>query len=214
MALTQQPLDWRPSVAEDNKAATLADTTDFILTTIRTSSGAYVNPPNIKGIVIIEATQAEAEKECHLRYDYRFTDLNWFKPDFWGGGHYTALVIGYRLDLTTVDPLSIAVAYQQASSTDPRVGGYYKIVFRGRNNGTIGQQTQANFKIGDLQKQEERNKANLPCLAGSKFCTPGQSGGMLEGFIPFNDIETAKREARALMHAALLCGGTKAVSPF
>jgi hypothetical protein len=31
---------------------------------------------------------------------------------------------------------------------------------------------------------------------------------------PITDADMAKRVARALMHAALLCGGTKAVSPF
>jgi hypothetical protein len=38
----------------------------------------------------------------------------------------------------------------------------------------------------------------------------------LKGSIRFqlDDDEIAKRVARALMHAALLCGGTKAVSPF
>jgi len=32
--------------------------------------------------------------------------------------------------------------------------------------------------------------------------------------ISFGDQETAKRFARAALHASLLCGGTKAVSPF
>jgi hypothetical protein len=41
-----------------------------------------------------------------------------------------------------------------------------------------------------------------------RFNTAAQSA------FSFTDPEMSKRFARAVMHAALLCGGTKAVSPF
>jgi hypothetical protein len=76
------------------------------------------------------------------------------------------------------------------SKVDPLSVGVFdlqNVSMRGTNNGTV---------------------AKLDGGAASPSVDPDQVT------IRLNDPEIAKRFARGILHAALLCGGTKAVSPF
>ena len=54
-ALAQQPAEWRPNIAEDNKAATWEDTSNFLVNSLASYSGATIT--------------ANAPSRCHLAVD-------------------------------------------------------------------------------------------------------------------------------------------------
>jgi len=107
-------------------------------------------------------------------------------------------------DFTAIDPLTIAADLGKPSTV---------VHFAGSNNGPVGHQI---FVTRIIDSQQEASD-----LASPKYCSTAETGcseakqPLLDAEpISFNDAEIAKRYARALMHAALICGGTKAVSPF
>lgn len=145
---TEPTVDWRPSVAEDNKAATLLDTLSFMVNTLQYKGMGDGIPPKAN--------------ECLLSLGA--TD---------NSGQET-------IDLKHVDPLSIGVRGSTVSLS-------------GSNNGPYGAR----------------------CQLSATTCTSENAPRLVTAtYLSFDTNETAKRVARAFMHAALLCGGSKAVSPF
>jgi hypothetical protein len=109
-----------------------------------------------------------------------------------GGKHYS-IVSSDRCSLSVRDPEG-ATAVVDLKKVDPlsvRVSETL-VLFSGTNNAPYA----------------------LDCHSENGACSSEATKltGSLE--VEMKDADTAKRVARAIMHAALLCGGTKAVSPF
>ncbi len=92
-------------------------------------------------------------------------------------------------------------------------GHNWRILLTGTNNGEIGDEKACS--------QEADARADLKDLkAASNSCSSAQRKAQISlttlksERLSFQDMETARRVARALMHMTLLCGGAKAVSPF
>jgi len=211
-ALAQQhPAEWRPSIAEDNKAATLDDTLKFVLGTAndpgvnrasyRTKNDGYGGP------TINETVGALSPAKCTIEW----TELYIFDR-YWANISRSK----YVADLSKVDPLSVAVG---PYTDDGSVHGFLVTMV-----GTSGSQFADVLKYGRIVRKgiltrpadiSEAESAAASC-AGEKNkrkCWIEQSReSHTELFL--EDQDAAHRVARALMHAALLCGGAKAVSPF
>jgi hypothetical protein len=212
-ALAQQPAEWRPNIAEDNKTASLDDTFAFLKGIVTTSENT-----TLPGAGELFVTQFERGESCSARLVRGFRD-----------GRDELVVDSVELKLSSVDPLLITV---HSVNRDNRVP--FLVVVEGTNNSQIalGQEsTYHNAYHGgaylDGKSFRELSQATAPCLDGQHKGNPNDGYVMTQfgacwsrpitsysfGF-PFGDQEVAKRFARGLMHAALLCGGTKAVSPF
>ena len=139
---------WRPRIAEDNKAATLEDTTAFISNTLQYKGRGTGVPATAR--------------QCALSLEH------------------TASSAQETIDLKDLDPLSISVTGRTVSIS-------------GSNNGPYGS----------------------VCPKSGVSCTEANADKLVaDTHLWLDSPETAKRLARALMHAALLCGGPRAVSPF
>jgi hypothetical protein len=205
IALAQQPAEWRPSIAEDNKAATLSDTFDFMVNSIRNDGGGnrhkYLRVEMLEGGIL------------HL--EDRITDLNKFRTHIGNNRIYIIPVQDLRIKLSSIDPLSIVMVRDDDS---------FAVKFSGHNDGAIGTIESAIYEYRDsvgagtdyAKYRRESVKMEYPCSEGIKNCAPEPASDVIHGSLYFSDDEEeiAKRFARALMHAALLCGGAKAVSPF
>jgi hypothetical protein len=185
-SVAQQPAEWRPNIAEDNKAALIADTDAFMVGELNSAITQAEPQQTIWG--------AEAPQMCSLHF---YQHLN-------QGGGEPAYSLDATLPLGKIDPLSISVGY----------AGIFYVHFVGTDQGTVLTAHVAsyrndfkgmNFKKGD--------SATVPCNPHARYCSD-EDRVYSAREIYFLDQEMAKRFARALMHAALLCGGAKAVSPF
>jgi hypothetical protein len=194
--LAQQPTEWRPNIAEDNKAATLSDTLDFMVNTIKNDGGNYPHK-------ILRAEMLEGNT---LHFVDRITDMRNFRSHCCDQGRYTVPVDDWKIKLANIDPLSVAVVRDQIS---------FVVRFSGHNEGPIGSMgATVNEIAGVANYDKEAAKTDYPCADGVKHCKLEPESEIIHGSIPFKNDEIAKRFARALLHAAILCGGTKAVSPF
>ena len=108
----------------------------------------------------------------------------------------------YHYDLGGIDALTISV-------TTPSDGSLSIVSFAGTAYRAYGKLT-----IVDRDPQQGVSTAIGPCSSSENRCKETVSELVEPDFSEFVDEESAKRFARALMHAALLCGGTKSVSPF
>jgi hypothetical protein len=87
-------------------------------------------------------------------------------------------------DLSAIDPLSISVTPNDTQGAGQSV------------------YAESSYKLVLLSCSESPQRGTTPAIVSSKV------------IFAISDIEMSKRLARALQHAALLCGGKNAVSPF
>jgi membrane-associated protease RseP (regulator of RpoE activity) len=260
IGLAQQPSEWRPNIAEDNKAATEADTLAFLVTSLQNLA---LFPP-----------VALTDRSCELRLAYKTfgvprVGLTWNDPssstqikevvadlpaaraglqagDLVLAVNGKAVRAGSEVNLVVravkndgsvqftlqradkkvkVDLMPVPTPYMNIISFDlkhldpltiavKRLQGGDKIVFTGTNNGPVAAQTTRIALAGAANDQAKASLAlPIDCGAAENTCTKTEALNDMNAF-EFRDEETSKRYARALMHAALLCGGAKAVSPF
>jgi hypothetical protein len=174
-AEAQRPTEWRPNVAEDNKAATWPDTAQFIVGTYN----KFASYPSI---------ELSAPISCRLRMR-----VSWQHDDRW--------YVHFRTyEMSRVDPLSISLQTQ---------GDLSIVSFTGTNNQVFGEENSLVYAGSQLSDEPACSERVRDCKT-EKADLSNRSDSELR----LNDPEMSKRVARALMHAALLCGGTKAVSPF
>jgi hypothetical protein len=203
LSFPQQPAEWRPNIADDNKAATWEDTRSFLIEELAEAhSGNGVGSwdstglndvPDVtspqRGQLVIH--QRHLDKDCSL--------CHWNFKDTYS-----------LIDFAKLDPLSIKVVV--AASTGKGSPSLVVLMF----DGTTG------FPAASWHTYSGQliNRSTVPkegdldeCKASAKKCV--ESTGTSKAFeLDDFDMETAHRVARALQHAALLSGGSKAVSPF
>jgi hypothetical protein len=107
-------------------------------------------------------------------------------------------------DFTALDPLTVRAELGKASTV---------VHFKGSNNGPVGQQISVT-RIMDRQPEADDLASLKYCSTTEGACSEAKQPLLDAESISFDDAEIGKRYSRALMHAALICGGTKAVSPF
>jgi hypothetical protein len=82
----------------------------------------------------------------------------------------------------------------------------------GTSNTTLAQLKGYQYTEKNMLNDSRKDLGTI-CEAGGKHCVPlDRTLTSVKLFLADQDM--ARRFARAMMHAALLCGGTKAVSPF
>jgi len=222
----QQHTEWRASIAEDNKAATLDDTLKFVVGTAndRTVNRARVPEDSQTWLEVLEKTfGALSSAKCSIEWSelYVFDDTY---QEILNRSKYVA-------DLSKVDPLSLAVTpFRVDSSVTPYRAGTYVRGFLVTLSGTSGSQFADVMKFDrEVHKDIPGRETDIPEAESAPASCAGVHNGAAvhkkdkcsitqsreshtELFLA--NQEAAHRVARALMHAALLCGGVKAVSPF
>ena len=121
----------------------------------------------------------------------------------------------YSVDFSKVDPLSIKVSYDTTSSLHWQLHTW-DVTISGTNEGPLGEWggvKRDQTGLPDPKKGIKPDLLEISCGPNEKHCTP-VSGSFTTVLLFFDDQEVAKRFARAAFHASVLCGGTKAVSPF
>jgi len=219
LIFAQQPTDWHPNLAEDNKAATLSDTTNFLVSML-SSDEAYVG----YGGTYFSVSDVSMRDRCTLHFVQRSIGkeqtgaMSGDKRAYpaWQG-HPWVYVADFQL--SKVDPLLLSV--KKSPQTPP---DWFFVSVTGTSNTTV---ISGKFSVYDYDGKGKRwggdiKQAMFPCLPGD----PKHHGETIYGeceegsfnserwIFNFTNEEPAKRFARGLMHASLLCGGTKAVSPF
>jgi hypothetical protein len=194
IGLAQSPTEWRPSVAEDNKAATWEDTANFMMSSLSAKSivGRF-NAISLPEQCRIKLTSEESSEGSTIITEYNFAK---------------------------VDPLTVMVLSEKGS---------VKVLFSGRAYAAFG--TRVRVDRGPLGGSTPKSGTDLiplvpmpsygdttrptgPCNPQEKNCSALEVSIANPEIIVFDDNDSARRFARALLHASLLCGGTKAVSPF
>ena len=211
----QQSSDWRPNVGEDNKAASQKDTMDFVTQVLATQSRIQSLAQNPNKFIDLVVLRADSSESCTLRYIER--EIDTIKS---GSARASFPVHEYTLQLGTIDPLSISVKTLEPTNAKVVVSGF-DVMLSGRSEHSIGTVAGALYSPQYASEKTwfaELDQADFPCPQRvPKFyrsCSNQPVSDLTSVTIPFTDQEYAHRFARALMHAALLCGGTKAVSPF
>lgn len=212
-AAAQEP-EWRPNIAEDNKAAALADTTEFLQQILVARGRIQSQSRNPNKFVEKTVLHADIPESCTLRYAEREVDTTN------SNARDAFPVHQYSLQLGKIDPLTIVVRGLDNAEARPVATGS-SVEFSGRNEYQVGTVNGVIYSprfdtVDSWFKKIEQ--ADFPCIPEAKrvyrSCSVAPTSGVSSLKIPFSDREYAFRFARALMHAALLCGGTKSVSPF
>lgn len=212
VAFAQAATEWRPNVAEDNKAATWEDTAAFLTTVLATESKKY-------GLLV---SDVEAGDRCKLTFTEKWWDRDQIdqsngdaKKDWQTFVVHSARV---SFDFKELDPLSISVTHDAE---------YQLVQLRGTDNQTFAAVSMSTYttkrlfftgawKTGFSRPDPDlASMYSVPCASNveSASCADSKSAEY-KWSLWFPDQDYSKRVARALMHASLLCGGTKAVSPF
>ena len=229
-ALAQQAVEWRPSIAEDNKAATLDDTMRFVVKTANDATADQIFAPE-EGYFMgafRETFNAASSARCSLEWSDLLVRTDGI--DRWRSVS----------DLTKVDALSIRVTplegvskEQKGGDTNPDRGDLAKdaegttkgflVTMSGTSGNDFSDYTGLyrfywNKHLGHELSPDKRafiseaESASCPS-SNNKKCFVRQTREA-HAYLFLADQEAAHRVARALMHAALLCGGVKAVRPF
>jgi hypothetical protein len=206
-ALAQQASEWRPNISEDNKATTLDDTLRFIVGSVSDSANrSYVPDGKDRVAWFQDMFGASSTAKCSIEWGVSSGSPSKGSMAFFSRSKYV-------VDLSKVDPLTIKVTPIILADGSPlgfqiamlgTSGVQFADVLRySRYNGE---------RVNDVWASvAEANSAS--CASGDKKCSTSQKKES-HAYLSIADQETAHRTARALLHAALLCGGTKAVSPF
>jgi hypothetical protein len=192
-ALAQQSAEWHPNIAEDNKTATWDETSSWLIGVMNTTNENH------------EAFKTEMIAQSPSRCTLGVTYTAWWERynDSW----YHHRQVHGHIDLAQLDPLSIRIKNWP--------DGNHSVYFESKNRLLFfqGEETTRNYplklkRLSDFPQTCQLDKKGRPlCEVNSTYANYN-----FEMWIDDEDI--AKRIARALMHSALLCGGTKAVSPF
>jgi hypothetical protein len=242
IAFAQQPAEWRPNIAEDNKAATWEDTGNFIANTLEHFSTASV--------------RATMPSRCHM-------DVSGSGPDDPIGvtvraGDAHSLVVdavsansfGYQIGLR--QGMKILAGEAKGKTWQFRTTDDFKAFEATLKTGdrvVLGVQSADRNSIIRMGPGGFGNAIGVLAITESSYVvdfskvdplslvvreqTVSFSGSMNGAFLmrksgesgdptpdfrplfwPISDLEMSKRLARAVMHTALVCGGTKGVSPF
>jgi hypothetical protein len=190
VTLAQAATEWRPNVAEDNKAASWEDTQSFLVNYLKMAHwNAEFNSVNFT------VQDVSSPEKCLIVIHQHYSNGSRDFVDTYSS-----------LDLKHLDPLSIRVLPSRQANA-------VVLFFDGTSGTTVENWTKF---TGVMQKSASvllKTGTLDECLTSSRKCdrTTGNSNNFRLGDF---EIEVGHRTARALMHAALLCGGTKAVSPF
>jgi hypothetical protein len=227
-AFAQQPAEWRPNFAEDNKAATEADTITFVtqmltksdsLRTLSTHSNAACKLA-VSNVASIEMQRPmrhmlELPNQPSVRLavfdgrDARVLRVAATRP-------WTIRLASREIDFSRIDPLEITVKPAQQT---------WAIRVSGTSGQTIGNEVASSYEGKSPNDQDDPASVlqmirdlglAVPCLTRPPkgfSCTPSEASVTDTEFL-VSDLDAAKRIARAMMHEALVCGGKKAVSPF
>jgi hypothetical protein len=183
--------EWHPSVTEDNKNATWDDTASFLnrwaLTTAR------------QGPWSITESSTDTRCKVHLQVKWGSWDFHDVTAD---------------LDLAKVDPLTLTVQTKTVPDNPP----VPSLTIQGVANEPFfsGREAiwQSKFEDRDFSKVGGMMcPADVKEVKGLHSCAVRPVNAYKFSLF-FDSEEDARRYARALLHAVLLCGGTKAVSPF
>jgi hypothetical protein len=225
IALAQQAAEWRPNIAEDNKAATWEDTVGFIQGSFHDAKGMFYGSEEQDSESAFDLVNFQSPQKCSLQVDSRvYLGPGTNNAGYPGGGgsgekahvsHFFAseplvphaIVTDSKIDLAKVDPLSIRVYRIGLSGT---VGaGLFRVALEGHDRASFGFLKRSVYQNINWKKSEQL--LSTPCSL--KHCED-DTDDVRFWVVDFGDLETSRRVARALMHVALLCGGTNAVSPF
>jgi hypothetical protein len=201
----QQLTEWRPNIAEDNKAATWEDTSAFIVGMLPVAANVVSIKRNQKGQFtdgrLDHVRDASVQDKCKIA----FTQISGMdtKPNIYA----TSSI----LSLEKVDPLSVRVSpladWPIFELTVSGTNG--KSIVTGRTGTYTDFGSQADAYISGVKWRD------LSAECGTKgLKCESHDVDEFQWIFSFSDLDSAKRVARGLQHAALLCGGTKAVSPF
>jgi hypothetical protein len=206
IALAQQPTEWRPNIAEDNKAATWDDTIAFVSDTVNHNRPKFlITAPggHLYDAVWLTA-HAEKGDSCHLEIDF-------FESAFWGRKYEHT---HESVDLKGVDPLSVTVGPFIFKASPNHLEHGFVIRLSGTNSKNMVDRKLWDYHDMFAWSTDISPTATLfTCDTKPKNCKQREEQTS-NTEIWASDQESAKRVARALMHAAILCGGAKAVSPF
>jgi hypothetical protein len=184
------------------------------LVNLLASDAQFVVPDNgVPDTAEYFVTNVGSSNRCMLRLTDAIADGSKASADF------GMIVHSVLLDLSHADPLSVSV------ETVPwRDFVYYKVNLAGTSQALFitGTTSTYDFHHGFRPDFASHKRASSPCLPkadvyhhetefGRCKDEPLQSA---QWSFNFSNLEMAKRFSRALMHAALVCGGPKAVSPF
>jgi hypothetical protein len=187
----QQPVEWRPNISEDNKTAGWDETATFLTQFIKT-----VGHGNHGDWYALDSSTPD---RCSLRVLVRSYPPSRAELD----------LSEFTVDLKRLDPLTI------------RVNAEDGLTFAGTDDASLikGSETVwlPHFDSKEHNYVDFSNVATMACpnqpTKNLIACTTSPLEKYTTTFF-FESTEAARRYARALMHAALLCGGTKSVSPF
>jgi hypothetical protein len=188
VAFAQQPNEWRPALAADNKSASLADTLAFLSGIALTAEDQTI--PD-RGELFTKTF--ESPSKCQLKVMRSIAN-----------GFGNLIVDSMTLDLSNVDPLLVSVRSANENGKVP-----FWVALTGTNNIRFAEGDRAFYNVS-IGARGIMAAGTVPCPTGK---TRGLSECRQEHFkeysisFPFGDIETAKRLARGMMHAALVCGG-------
>lgn len=224
IALAQQPTEWRPNIAEDNKAATLEDTVGFIQGSFHDAKGMFYGSEEQDSESAFDLVNFQSPQKCSLQVDSRvylgpgtnnagprgaFSGENVHVSHFLASEPLVphAIVTDSKIDLAKVDPLSIRVSHIGLDGTGGT--GLFRVTLEGHDRASFGSLKRSVYQNINWKKFEQ--SLSTPCSL--KHCED-DTDDVRFWVVDFGDLETSRRVARALMHVALLCGGTAAVSPF
>ena len=197
--------EWRPSLAEDNKAATWTDTADFLTHEMKVRhweqpAPRYADPRSH----FIDVIDASVPSSCHL--DLKYRAIYEHSPGFTTQSDIR--FITSRLDFTQIDPLSVLVS---PFPLEVPAEKEWVVELSGTNRHDIDHWSSTVFTIHE--NAEAASRQLQTACSSERHCKADQGSSPKLDFI-VTDQELAHRLARAFAHAALLCGGAKSVSPF
>lgn len=196
----QEPTSWRPNIAADSEAATWKETAAFIVNTINNGTNTRSDVPAdshyLRDVWVLY--NASASTECEIT----LSQLRAF-------GGTPASRWEMSIDLQRIDPFSIRV--------EPWSRPGFQLVLSGFNDDSFERGT--TWKSGKQMAHKkflfDKTRTPLPSELFSftcekdKTCT-SQRVMLSNDAFPVTDFDMSMRLARAFMHAALICGGTKA----
>jgi hypothetical protein len=204
------PMEWRPSIAEDNKSATWEDTFLFLRNTMKDAHWEASGS-------VFDVVEITSPRKCQLLMHDR--TLKHLDDEGVIRKYWDSFTNNYSLlDFNRVDALTIRSLHSQNSNSP----GKDYITLEGTNNGEVVSWTKysdgphrASYTHYDAQAAIANNSELVAKCLQDPLPGCNKTAGSTKRFeIGDLDLELAHRISRALMHAALLCGGTKAVSPF
>lgn len=233
----QQLTEWRPNISEDNKAASYEDTVGWIVGELKdvttfSSDACDATEPTPRRAMKFASGDGPCDKEKRSTNATEFSissgsrcKLNVVIASWSGAGkHGTVTWDGWSdqdaykekrgvLDLDSLDPLSITVK--------PIPDGRLVLSFEGRNHAVIFANHQWTRQVNLLDVKGAAPIKTLiewpnACVTDKKGHTKCSETDQIDSDVAltFQDIALAQRAGRAMMHAALVCGGAKSVSPF